>query len=189
MEGDFKSTPEVIASLSKTRSQHPESCRALQSVRWTAVLLHRYIVCLVRACFNHNGKAVRSGSWYWLSTYKPVQHRTVCGTLGLRASRQDCATWQLHPRWLNRCSRWREFVAASPTRRTITGLMPTFLLGSLRGAAVAPAGHFGWSVEGPQRQGVRQKVKCPGTHRRKVFRPVARLGNDYHWHLCFGTDY
>jgi hypothetical protein len=31
--------------------------------------------------FDHNGKAVRSGSWYWLSTYKPVQHRTVCGTL------------------------------------------------------------------------------------------------------------
>ena len=25
VEGDFKSTPEVIASLSKTRSQHPES--------------------------------------------------------------------------------------------------------------------------------------------------------------------
>src|SRR5580700_6481092 len=37
-----------------------------------------------------------------------------------------------------------------PTRRTITGLIS--LLRSLRGAAVAPAGHFGWSVEGSQRQ-------------------------------------
>jgi hypothetical protein len=111
--------------------------------------------------FNHNGKTVRSGSWYWLSTYKPVQHRTVCGTLGLRTSRPDCATWQLHPQWLNRRSSWREFLSASPTRRSITGVMPIYLLRSLRATAVAPAGHLGWSVEGPQRQGGKPKSQMP----------------------------
>jgi hypothetical protein len=95
----------------------------------------------------------------WGSAGKPGRVRLVWMDF-YRGSQTRRVLWQRHPGWFYPGAVVGE-VAPSPARRTTTGLMPTFLLRSLRGIAVAPAGHLGWSVEGPQRQVGKPKSQMP----------------------------